>query len=64
MGSVGQRDNLLTTPFRWFLVPKPAPRETLGSSSRSLVMLDVIWLLGVVVLFLLLALCVKGVDAL
>ena len=35
-----------------------------GSSSRSLVMLDVIWLLGVVVLFLLLALCVKGVDAL
>ncbi|AGJ78606.1 hypothetical protein PALO_10050 [Cutibacterium avidum 44067] len=27
-------------------------------------MLDVIWLLGVVVLFLLLALCVKGVDAL
>ena len=26
-------------------------------------MLDVIWLLGVVVLFLLLALCVKGVDA-
>ena len=26
-------------------------------------MLDVIWLLGVVVLFLLLALCVKGVAA-
>ena len=28
------------------------------------VMLDVIWLLGVIALFILLALCVKGVDAL
>jgi len=63
MGSVGKRDNGRVARFRWVVVPQPAPRKPRGVVKEP-VMLDVIWLLGVIALFILLALCVKGVDAL
>ena len=63
MGSVGKRDNGLLTRFRWVVVPQPAPRKS-RVIVKEPVMLDVIWLLGVIALFILLALCVRGVDAL
>ena len=44
-------------------MPQPAPRNP-RVVVKEPVMLDVIWLLGVIALFILLALCVKGVDAL
>ena len=63
MGSVGKRDNGRVARFRWVVVPQPAPRKP-RVVVKEPVMLDVIWLLGVIDLFILLALCVKGVDAL
>jgi len=63
MGSVGKRDNGRVARFRWVVVPQPAPRKP-RVVVKEPVMLDVIWLLGVIALFILLALCVKGVDAL
>ena len=63
MGSVGKRDNGRVARFRWVVVPQPAPRKP-RVVAKEPVMLDVIWLLGVIALFILLALCVKGVDAL
>ena len=63
MGSVGKRDSGRVTRFRWVVVPQPAPRKP-RVVVKEPVMLDVIWLLGVIALFILLALCVTGVDAL
>ena len=63
MGSVGKRDNGRVTRFRWAVVPQPAPRKP-RVVVKEPVMLEVIWLLGVIGLLMVLALCVKGVDAL